>query len=307
MKNALHYYYGLTIKNIHQTNKQYSFKIDKNRYVLLPVNRSIEELKYIYQITNTLKDRGLYCHEIIINNSGQIITFINNVSYILLKVFVKEDDFIILNDLILFQNKTKNITKQPLLQRNDWYELWTTKIDYFEYQVSQLSKKYPRVRESFGYFVGLAETSISLFNMLYKKESHLLSVCHKRIHFNDTLFDLYNPLNFIIDIPSRNASEYFKSAFLEQKDIINEIIYYLTYGNLTEYECQMFFIRLLFPTFYFDIYEDVILGEEKEKELLKVVTHISDYEQMISSVYQYLRTTIYLPEIEWLNKLVQNY
>lgn len=307
MKNALHYYYGLTIQTIHQMNKRYSFQIDKSRYVLMPVERDLEELKQIYQLTQILREGGLYCHEIILNNSGQILTYINQVSYVLLKLFVKEDDVVILSDLILFQNKTKNIGDYSILKRDDWYQLWTNKIDYFEYQVSQLSKKHPRIRESFSYFVGLAETSISLFHMLEKKDTHILSVAHKRIQLGDTLFDLYNPLNFILDIPSRDASEYFKSSFFNQPDIINEIIYYLTYSNLTEYECQMFFIRLLFPTFYFDIYEDVILDEKNEKELLKVVTHTNDYERMIALTYQYLKTIIYLPEIEWLNKLVVNY
>ena len=69
----------------------------------------------------------------------------------------------------------------------------------------------------------------------------------------------------------------------------------------------MFFVRLLFPTFYFDIYEDVILDEKNEKELLKIVTHIKEYERMIALTYQYLKSIIYLPEIEWLNKLVVNY
>lgn len=307
MKNALHYYYGLTIQNIHQTNKQYFFQIDKSRYVLIPVERNLEELKQIYQLTQILRSRGLYCHEIILNNTGQIITYINQIAYILFKISVKEDDVVILSDLILFQDKTKNLGEFSLLKRDDWYQLWTNKIDYFEYQVSQLSKKHPRIRESFSYFVGLAETSISLYHMLEKKDTHILSVSHKRIHFGDTLFDLYNPLNFIIDIPSRDASEYFKSSFLEQPDIINEIIYYLTYGHLTEYECQMFFVRLLFPTFYFDIYEDVILEDATEKELLKIVTHTKDYERMVVLTYQYLKSKIYLPEIEWLNKLAQNY
>ncbi len=307
MKNALHYYYGLTTQTIHQMNKRYSFQIDKFRYVLMPAERDLEELKQIYQLTQILRERGLYCHEIVLNTSGQILTYINQVSYILLKLSVKEDDVVILSDLILFQNKTKNIGDYPILKRDDWYQLWTNKIDYFEYQVSQLSKKHPRIRESFSYFVGLAETSISLFHMLGKKDTHILSVSHKRIQSGDTLFDLYNPLNFVLDIPSRDASEYFKSSFFNQPDIINEIIYYLTYSNLSEYECQMFFIRLLFPTFYFDIYEEVILDEKNEKELLKVVTHTKDYENMIVLTYQYLKSIIYLPEIEWLNKLAVNY
>lgn len=307
MKNTLQYYYGLVTTNIHQFNKRYSFRIEKENYVFMPCDRSVDELKELHQISKLLIRNGIYCHEIILNNSGSMITFINQIPYILMKTYVKQDDIIILSDLIHFQNKTQNMSNSPLLKRNDWYALWTNKIDYFEYQVSQLSKKYPRIRESFSYFVGLAETSISLYKMLAKKEAVSLAIAHKRIHFKDTLFDLYNPLNFILDVPSRDASEYFKSAFMDQDDIINEIIYYLSYSNLTEYEYQMFFVRLLFPTFYFDIYEDVITGDEKEKELLKATTHVKKYEQMLRQVYQYLRNMIYLPEIEWLSKISVHY
>lgn len=307
MKNALQYYYGLVATDIHQINKQYSFRIGKNHYVFLPTDRNIEELKEVYQISRLLNQQGIYSHDIVLNNSGGMITFVNQMPYILLQTYVKNDDIVILSDLIYFQNKTKKISSHPLLIRNDWYTLWTNKIDYFEYQVSQLSKKYPRIRESFSYFVGLAETSISLFKMLGKRDVKSLSIAHKRMHAHDTLFDLYNPLNFILDVSCRDASEYFKSAFIDQDDVINEIIYYLNYSNLTEYEAQMFFVRLLFPTFYFDLYEDVITGDVKEKELLKVVVHIEKYEFMIKQVYQYLRTIIYLPEIEWLTELPLNY
>jgi len=88
---------------------------------------------------------------------------------------------------------------------------------------------------------------------------------------------------------------------------MNDIIYYIQYSKLTEYELQMFFVRMLFPTFYFDIYEEVITGDMKEKELLRIITHTERYEILLKQLYQYLRTIIYLPEIEWLNPQVNYY
>ena len=46
--------------------------------------------------------------------------------------------------------------------------MWIRKIDYFEYQISQFGKKYPIIRESFNYYVGLAENGISLLNKAMK-------------------------------------------------------------------------------------------------------------------------------------------
>lgn len=301
MKNTIHYYYGIITDEIHQTQKRYSFKAGKEQYVLLPTDRSIEELQELYQISNRMLQSQIYCHEMILNVSKQLITYINATPYILLKTRVYNDDNIILSDIILFQSKTLDMSDKKLLKRNDWYQLWTNKIDYFEYQVNQLAKKYPMIRESFSYFVGLAETSISLYQLLARKDPVNLAIAHKRIHAQDTLFELYNPLNFIIDLPTRDASEYFKSRFLDQKDLINEVIYYINYSKLSDYDYQMFFVRLMFPTHYFDLYEEVITGSEKEKELLKIVTHVDEYELFLKQVYQYLKTRVLLPEIEWLN------
>lgn len=307
MKNVLQYYYGINTNRIHQKGKQYFFTIDKENYAFIPIDRSLEEAKIIYELNKTLLSKKIYSHEIIANNTGQIITFVNQIPYALLKTRVKNDDVIILNDIIYFQVNTKLSQDYTILNRANWYQLWTTKIDYFEYQVSQLSKKYPRVQESFSYFVGLAEASIALFKVLNKEKKDAYCISHKRVNYKETLFELYNPFNYIIDIVPRDASEYFKSSFLDKEDVINDIVYYIQYSKLTEYELQMFFVRMLFPTFYFDVYEEVITGDMKEKELLKIIAHTERYEILLKQLYQYLRSIIYLPEIEWLNPATNYY
>ena len=42
-------------------------------------------------------------------------------------------------------------------------------------------------------------------------------------------------------------------------------MYYISYGNISTYECMLLFVRLLFPTFYFDIYEEIIDNSMEEK------------------------------------------
>ena len=55
-----------------------------------------------------------------------------------------------------------------------------------------------------------------------------LSISHRRIHKKDTLFDLYNPINFIIDVKVRDICEYYKTCFLDNQNIIDDIKNYLT-------------------------------------------------------------------------------
>ncbi len=301
MKNVLQYYYGLTPINLRQKNKNYFFEISKIKYVFLQCNRNIKEITDIYNLSNSLNRRSIPSHQIILNSNKEIVTYINNVPYILMRIFIKEDELLILNDIIHFE-KNAIVSKDYLsLNRNDWYQLWINKIDYFEYQVKQLSKKYPVIQESFAYFVGLAENAISLYRMIHINDNNQFVISHKRVNSKDTLFDFYNPLNYIIDNKVRDASEYFKSLFLSDQEIFNEIIYYFKYSSINDYEARMFFIRMMFPTFYFDVYEDVITGTYKEKELQKIVILSEKYNLLLRQLYQYLKYKIGMPEIEWLN------
>ncbi|NLM96471.1 MAG: hypothetical protein GX175_02475, partial [Halanaerobiaceae bacterium] len=71
---------------------------------------------------------------------------------------------------------------------------------------------------------------------------------------------------------------------------------------INTYDCMLFFTRLLFPTFYFDIYEDIINNGEDEKELLRIINRVNDYEEFLRKIYTYLKTITTIPDIEWLKK-----
>ena len=56
-------------------------------------------------------------------------------------------------------------------------------------------------------------------------------ILHKRIKLNSTLFDLYNPLNLIIDFKVRDFAEYIKDCLIndgDYKSIIDKIFKKLT-------------------------------------------------------------------------------
>ena len=103
---------------------------------------------------------------------------------------------------------------------NLWKQLWSNKVDYFEYQITQVGKKYPLIRESFSYYIGVVEAGICLLNNSKKLRC---SVAHKRITKNEDLFEFYNPTNYILDTRVRDLSEYFKTMTLgsyNEKDYI---------------------------------------------------------------------------------------
>lgn len=291
MKNALNYYYNLNIDNIHQKNKNYYFKVNNLQYMLLECIN--EEINDIYSL-NVYLTKNYPFYKIILNKDNKVITIINETNYILLEINnnIKELN---LNEIIKINNIS--IVNFNKLRRDNWYTLWTNKIDYFEYQINQIGKKYPIIRESFNYYIGLAETAISLIKSI-NNEGMYLSLSHKRIN---NAFDLYNPLNLIIDVRIRDICEYFKFCFFENKNIFKELELFLNYNKLSYNESVYFLARMLFPTYYFDLYEKIIANEVKEEEIKKIISKVDKYEKLLKYIYlNFKNNNLY---IEWLEKI----
>ena len=291
MKNALNYYYNLNVENIHQKNKNYYFKVNNLQYMLLEcVN---EEISDIYSL-NIYLTKNYPFYKIILNKENKIITLINETNYILMEInnSIKELN---VNEIIKINNIS--IVNFNKLRRDNWYTLWTNKIDYFEYQINQIGKKYPIIRESFNYYIGLAETAISLIKSINNEDMYL-SLSHKRIN---NAFDLYNPLNLIIDVRIRDICEYFKFCFFENKNIFKELELFLNYNKLSYNESVYFLARMLFPTYYFDLYEKIIANEVKEEEIKKIISKVDKYEKLLKYIYlNFKNNNLY---IEWLEKI----
>ena len=142
MKNIISYFYNLEPNNIHQYEKKLKFSVDNNNYVFLPCYHTEKEIKDLQSLSTTLLSKGVYCHQFILNVNSTIITMVNNLPYVLLLVYINDNRLISFDDLIWFTN-IDNLPVVESLKRDNWFSLWTEKIDYFEYQVSQFGKKFP--------------------------------------------------------------------------------------------------------------------------------------------------------------------
>jgi len=292
MKNALNYYYGLDVLNIHQKENTFFFKHKNKEYLFTRCD--IQNINEVYETSTTLNNYGVLSHKIVLNNDKQIITKINDINYILMEVYTERKK-INLNDIIIFNN----INNFGMKKIDDWYNLWTNKIDYLEYQISQMGKKHHHIRKNFSYYVGMAENAICLVKNINSQNLYY-SFNHRRINFNDTLQDLYNPINFIVDLRIRDVCEYLKSCFFNKIDIENELFLYLENNNLNYDESCCFLARMLFPTYYFDIYEKIINNEIDENQINNIIILANDYEKLIKKLYFYLKNKVNIPTIEWL-------
>ena len=60
--------------------------------------------------------------------------------------------------------------------------------------------------------------------------------------------------------------------------------------------------RLMFPSFYFDCYENIINGIVSESEILQILDKIKDYEDFLVYLYNLLKETDFLIQIDFLEK-----
>lgn len=305
LKNAINYFYNMIIDDIHQNNKMYYFDYLDSHYVLVMYDGEVGLLQDIYNLHIEVLRRGIYVHQIILNKDGGVATLINGVPYIMMKLHYSDRD-IVFDDLIPFFNCYYDGNSN--LGRSNWESLWTNKIDYLEYEISQLGQKHPEIRDSFSYFIGLGETSIQLVNMINSrgKDNSIMavhSISHDRIRHDDTLFDLYNPLNLVVDYRIRNIAEYLKHRYFDGHNIENELNNFLVYNDLNQDEYLLFFARMIYPTYYFDLYEDIISGAKSSDELKKIINRVNDYQLLLQSIYNYYKNFLRITPIEWLETI----
>ena len=142
MKQELEYYYGLVDIEVHYKDKEYIIYKGHDKYIFKPCYRNYDELVEIYKLLDN--NYNLLFSRIMINRDNRLVTVINNTSYILLKIQVDDIRLIDFSDLLEFNNK--NIIYEGLdlkkIYRTNWIDLWSRKLDYFEYQMIHIKDKY---------------------------------------------------------------------------------------------------------------------------------------------------------------------
>ena len=296
MKNAITYYYNIVFEDIHQTGDMFYFDLGKSRYFFLEFNGEVETLPEIYELQSELVKRNIYIHQIVLNKDNQILTFISGAPYILLQT-VFYDEKVTLGKILTFNNLYFKRKNEIILK-----ELWAEKNDHLAYQISGIKYRYKIINESFDFFLGLAETSIQLLNEM-PKENYPTVIAHKRIRASDTTLEFYNPLNLTIDSRIRDIAEYFKAKFFSNENINDELYTFLNKARLMTSEYYLFLARMLYPTYYFDLYEDIIRGKSQEEDIKKIIKKIDDYMIILKQIYYNYRHKLNFPTIEWLETI----
>ncbi len=297
MNNAILFFFNINASEIKKINNNYYFTYLGNNYGIYSYVRDINEALPLYNLNLELLQKGLIGFEIIKTNSGEIIFMHEGNYYILMKFPNIKNRIITYEDVVSFYFPYKG-NSFPSLNKSNWNYNWPLKIDFIDYQFKQMEKKYPIIFESIDYFIGIWENAISYYNNNVTF-NHDLVVCHKRIDVDMDLLQFLNPLNFVIDYKERDIGEYLKSFVMKHNYSFKQIDEFLK--GFDRDSIIVLVSRLLFPSNYFDLYEDIIL-EEKDEKLIK--EPIKKEENVLTLVkYIFSKYADYnIPYIEWIKK-----
>lgn len=187
------------------------------------------------------------------------------------------------------------------LDRSNWYFLWSKKNDYFEYQINHIYGKYYLIDESIDYYLGMAETAISYIkynNLDSTDTAENLVVCHRRV----TEEDIYNPLNIVIDSKERDIGEYLKYIFFNKSYDEQKIIDIINNSRCNKNGYHRLYARLLYPSYYFDIYEEIINENVSEDELKKIVDRVDEYEVYLQKIFEIIYQKTEIKKVDWIQK-----
>lgn len=249
MNKSIMNLYNFKNPNIYKQKNNYIIIDEDEKYIL----QTIEDVKRVNEICQILKNKTNH-NKIIRNKMGENITKHNNKLYILVKEHkVSNSSY---NNVIVENNQNSSINY------SDWIKLWERKIDYYD----NIKTDDKLLTEANDYYIGLAEIAIQYCKKNVRKSKYL-NIC------NTDFEDMYNPLKVVLDCSEREIGEQIKYYFF-YKDInelnVNQLI--------KNKDIDKIIARLLFPNYYFNLYE---YHKEMKEKLIKIISLAEKYEKFI--------------------------
>ena len=262
MKELLKKYYGIEIDNYRKYNNGIIFFINGDYYYLCQCVFTLEEVLKSYDLSLQLKNKNILLHDFVYNNDNNLISE----NFVLFKMNVLVD-VIDYNDL----RKVNVFFDYDL--KDDFYLLWTNKIDALEKNIINNSDDIT-IAYSFDYFIGLAELLLIFYkdNVLSSNSNYIVHRCF----YNLSTIDFYNPLNIIIGNKYKDIAIYIRLSN-DWKLLYNVL------DNINEFDRVELFVRLTFPFEYFHLLYDSIDGMNFDKISL-LIGDLDKYENYLIKI-----------------------
>lgn len=294
MKNVLYNYYDILVDELNKSDNNYFFYFNNELFLFYLVLNDINLVENIYKY---IVENNIESFNIILNKEGNLFSDVDKKKYVLLRV----------KGILKYEVKFDEFKYYPVNSNGvNWGTLWSERLDYYEVQIRELGIKYQTVLNSFGMFSGLAENAILYFNMTMEKFGDLESnvgIVHNRVKYPCYLIDYYNPVNFVIDYSVRDIGEYIKSYIISDDFDFNNVVTLINRMNLNDLMFNLLYARLLYPTFYFDVFDKIILEDGRDSDIVFILDKIDIYLDTLKRLYDRFNNEYQMFRIEWLNKI----
>lgn len=262
------------------------FFLDGEKFYFVKHDFDNSYLLELNDLVLQLKRKNIYLHDFIFNKYGNI----DSDGYCLMKLNCF-DDVVTEYELKKFYSNYE-LSEEVYKNFVAIDKLWYKKIDYIEYQLSELSDN-SVVNYSCDYYIGISEMLLQfLSNFLIEKPDRYLGLCHRRLKDFKTI-EFYNPLNVVFDVYVRDLALYVKSSkdyeYLEN---------YLNQGNISTYLYYYLFVRLLLPSEYFNLLEEVLVDKKDNYQLIELINSVGEYEEFILNVCGIFKINLFY----WIKK-----
>lgn len=271
--NLIYYLYDIRVDVVRKSKDKYIFYYDNKYYIF----KEIYDEDKIYRNLSYI-DSG-YFYEIIKNKSNNFVSNYNNRLYILLCVNKIENRNINVNDLL-----NKNIIYNIPFNKFLWISLWKNKIDQVEYIINSNRNKFNIYTLSIiNYYIELSEIALYyLISNVDNKQIISISFCHERINNFFDLYDLYDVSELIFDNYTRDIAEYIKYEIINGSFDVRK---YLFINDLNNVDRGLLFSRVLFPSYFYDIFDDFVLNDKDFISFDKNFININKNEKCIRDLF----------------------
>ncbi len=301
MQSFIFDYYGY---NANIENNE--FEYEGYKFLLLSVEDDEKDIIKLNDLVNSLNIHFNSDVVFIVKNKYDkyISTSKDNNNICLLTY--KIDNQININDFVkmhlsYFNSFSYKINIQQII------DLWDQRIEYIENQCLTNfnfdNDAHLTLYEYTLYSIGLAINSLQYLadmNLDFKRK-YSSTLTHRRIKKMDK-YELFNPFNLIVDHSSRDLAELYKNDIISLDTLLNICAFY-SY-SVDEYEYLL--ARLLFPTFIFDIVEDMENDKSSydyTSDIYYAIAKSNSQLDKLKSLYNALISKMNIRPINWINTL----
>lgn len=278
MKEFILLNYNLKVERIYKN----IFFIEDYKIKIIKL-KNISNIGLLAKLTNEMYNKKIMVNTFILNINNEFYTKRNN-DYIVLLRINDNDEYFGIEEILKYSENYNQLDKYNIVEE------YKRIIDDFENNISKYSKE---VYKTANYYIGMGENAISILNE-HNDESNNLG--HKINVYKLSKKELNNPFNFVKINKYYNISNYLKYKFINNKFDYQELDNVLESIDIEE-DGILFFAYMLFPNYYFDIFD-----EEIDMRKVKIIEKSNDvYMKILKYTIKKVKKNKKIKIFVWIN------